>query len=179
MRATQGSGTATVLFTDIVGSTELLSRLGDLRYDEVRRDHFALLRQALAEAHGDEVKTMGDGMMAVFTSAVDALSCAVAMQQGVHRQRGDETQLLEIRVGLALGEVTFEADDVHGTAVVEAARLVAQAYGGQILTTGLLRAVAGTRAPARFIDLGPLELKGLPEPVPTCEVVWAPRTGPS
>ncbi|MGH9011879.1 MAG: ATP-binding protein, partial [Acidimicrobiia bacterium] len=179
MRAAPGSGTATVLFTDLVGSTELLSRLGDLRYDEVRRDHFAVLRQAVADVHGDEVKTMGDGIMAVFASAVDAVACAVAMQQGVDRHRRDEAELLEIRVGLALGEVTFEAGDVHGTAVVEAARLVGRARGGQILTTGLLRAVVGTRSPAAFVDLGALELKGLPEPVPTYEVVWERIGGPS
>jgi len=179
MRAAQGSGTASVLFTDLVGSTELLARLGDLRYDEVRRDHFAVLRQAVVKAHGDEVKTTGDGMIVVFASAVDALSCAVAMQQGVDHHRRDDAPPLKIRVGLALGEVTFEAGDVHGTAVVEAARLVARAGGGQILVTGLLRAVVGTRSPARFIDLGPLELKGLPEPVPSYEVVWERSTGPS
>lgn len=172
MRAADGSGTATVLFTDVVASTELLSRLGDLRYDEVRRDHFVVLRQAVAAAHGDEVKTMGDGIMVVFASAVDALACAVAMQQGVERRRRDGVGPMDLRVGLAVGEVTFEAGDVHGTAVVEAARLAARASGGQILTTALLRALVGTRAPARFVDLGPLELKGLPEPVPACEVVW-------
>ncbi|MGH9039382.1 MAG: ATP-binding protein, partial [Acidimicrobiia bacterium] len=175
MRATQGSGTATVLFTDIVGSTEVLARLGDLRYDEVRRDHFAVLRHAVSEAGGDEVKTMGDGMIAVFGSGVDALTCAVAMQQGVYRQRQNESELLEIRVGLSLGEVTFEDGDIHGTAVVEAARLVARAGPSEILATGLLRAVVGTRSPAGFIDRGALELKGLPEPVPTYEVVWAPK----
>ncbi len=138
-----------------------------------------MLRQAVVEASGDEVKTTGDSMVAVFASGVDALSCAVAMQQGVHRHRREDAPLLEIRVGLSLGEVTFEAGDVFGTAVVEAARLVARAAGGQILATGLLRAVVGTRAPARFVELGSLELKGLPEPVPTYEVVWERSPSPT
>jgi class 3 adenylate cyclase len=178
VRPARNSGTATVLFTDLVGSTELMARLGDVRYDEVRRDYFARLRQAITAAGGDEVKSTGDGIMAAFTSAVDALSCAVAMQQAVSRQDERTGVPMEIRVGLSLGEVTFEPDDVYGTAVVEAARLVAMAYGGQILATSLLRAVVGTRSPARFLDLGSLELKGLPEPVPACEVLWERRSGP-
>ena len=65
----------TLLFTDLVASTELLARLGDDAAEEVRRSHFALLRQAIAETGGDEVKSLGDGLMVVFGSAVDALRC--------------------------------------------------------------------------------------------------------
>jgi class 3 adenylate cyclase len=178
VRPGDGSGTATVLFTDVVGSTELLSHLGDLRYDEIRRRHFTALRQAIAAADGDEIKTMGDGVMAVFQSAVQAVGCAVAMQQDIDGQLADEAGPIEIRIGLAIGEVTFEAGDVHGTAVVEAARLVGCARGGQILATALVRAMVGSRSPARFVDVGALELKGLPEPVPACDVLWERKAGP-
>ena len=74
-----------ILFTDIVGSTELSQRLSPEAADEVRRAHFAVLRQAVAEAGGTEVKNLGDGLMVVFASASAALACAVAMQQGVEQ----------------------------------------------------------------------------------------------
>ena len=76
---------ATILFTDVVGSTELSQRLSPEAADEVRREHFSILRQAIAEAGGTEVKNLGDGLMVVFASASAALACAVAMQQGVER----------------------------------------------------------------------------------------------
>ena len=121
---------------------------------------------------------MGDGVMAVFASAVDALTCAVAMQQGVDRQRRDEVGLLEIRVGLALGEVTFEDGDVHGTPVVEAARLVARATGGQILATGLVKAVVGTLSPAPFLDLGAARPRGVTRAHPHLRGGVGPAHGP-
>ncbi len=82
-----------------------------------------------------------------------------------------------MKVGLALGEVALEDGDVFGTPVVEAARLVAAARPGQILSTVLVRAVAGTRAGVTFDDAGSLDLKGLPDPVPVCEVRWEPQPG--
>ena len=168
------SGVACVLFTDLVGSTELMSRLGDAGFDAVRAEHFDCLRQALVAASGAEVKTTGDGILATFTSAVDALAGAVAAQQATARQTRTAEVALSIRVGVALGEVVWEGGDVFGTPVVEAARLVAAARPGQILCTALVRAVAGTRAPAIITDAGSLELKGLPDPVAVCEVAWEP-----
>lgn len=171
------SGTATVLFTDLVGSTDLLARLGEEAVDEVRRDHFALLRVALARSGGEEVKTLGDGILAVFGSASDAVACAVAMQQGVDRPARLSPARLAIRVGVALGDVSFEDGDVFGTPVVEAARLVTTAQPGQILATAVVRAAAG-RSAATFVDRGALPLKGLPEPVAAYEVAWAPLPAP-
>ena len=75
----------TVLFTDLVGSTELSSSLAPDAADELRRAHFAALREAIATTGGTEVKNLGDGLMVVFTSASAALGCGVAMQQGVER----------------------------------------------------------------------------------------------
>ena len=169
----RSAGTATVLFTDLVGSTELLSRIGEEAFDHLRRSHFTQLRGAIQRAGGEVVKTMGDGLLVVFTSAVDAVGCAVSMQQTVDRQARKGAPL-SMRVGLAIGDVSFEEGDVFGVPAVEAARLVAAARGGQILATALVRAVAGGRANARFAEMGCLELKGLPEPVATCEVTWEP-----
>jgi class 3 adenylate cyclase len=170
------SGLVAVLFTDLVGSTELMSTLGDRAFDDLRRTHFAALARVVAAHGGEEVKNTGDGIMAVFPSAADAVEGAVAMQQATARQR--TTSPIAIRVGVAVGDATLEGGDVFGTPVVEAARLVAAARPGQILATAVARALAGGRSDADFADLGPVELKGLPEPVPICEVVWQP-TGPA
>jgi class 3 adenylate cyclase/DNA-binding SARP family transcriptional activator len=167
-------GMLCVMFTDLAGSTELMTRLGDAAFDGVRAEHFANLRQAIAEAAGVVVKSTGDGLLATFTSAVDALAGAVAIQQATGRHGQAVGTPLAVRVGLALGEVSVEDGDVFGTPVVEAARLAAAARPGQILATSLVRAVAGSRAGVPFTDLGSLDLKGLPEPVSTCEVGWQP-----
>jgi len=176
-------GMLCVMFTDLVGSTELMTRLGDAAFDRVRGEHFAALREAIVDAGGVVVKNTGDGVLATFTSAVDALTAAVAIQQATDRHSRSLGTPLAVRVGLALGEVSVEDGDVFGTPVVEAARLVAAARTGQILATALVRAVAGSRAGVPFTDLGPLELKGLAEPVSTCEVGWEPpapaAVGPS
>jgi class 3 adenylate cyclase/tetratricopeptide (TPR) repeat protein len=163
-----------VLFTDLVGSTDLMTQVGEPAFDKLRRAHFAALRAAIARTGGDEIKTTGDGVMVVFGSAAEAVDCAVAMQQAVDRQARTSTAPLAMRVGVALGDVTFEDDDVFGTPVVEAARLVAAARNGQILATSVVQVVAGGRTAAFFVDLGRLELKGLPQSIPVCEVGWEP-----
>jgi class 3 adenylate cyclase/tetratricopeptide (TPR) repeat protein len=170
--------TAAILFTDLVESTALASSLGDAAYDELRRAHFAALRRAIDEAGGEEVKSLGDGVLAIFGSAADGLDCAVAIQQATDLQARTGAPVA-VRVGLSLGDVSFEDADVYGTPVVEAARLVSVARGGQILATAVVQAVAGGRCTAPFIDLGLLELKGLAEPVATCEVAWKPVPTPS
>jgi class 3 adenylate cyclase/tetratricopeptide (TPR) repeat protein len=166
------TGTATVLFTDLAGSTELMGRLGQSTFDDVRRAHFAALRKAIQRNNGEEMKTLGDGILAVFGSAADAAECAVAMQQAAQRQSAVVQGSLAIRVGIGLGDVRFEEGDVFGTPVVEAARLVEAARPGQILATAIVQVVAGGRAGVRFDDIGPLQLKGLPDLVPACEVRW-------
>jgi hypothetical protein len=149
-----------------------MSRLGAEAFDQLRLAHFAALRQALDRHGGEEVKNTGDGLMATFGSVVDAVRGAVAMQQATDRQARTGRAPIAIRVGVSIGEVTFEDGDVFGAPVVEAARLVAAAGPGKILTTSIARALAGGRADAEFGDLGPMELKGLPDPVPVCEVLW-------
>src|SRR4029079_16864989 len=114
-----------ILFTDVVGSTELSQRVSPEAADEVRRGHFSILRQAIAESCGAEVKNLGDGIMVVFASASAALSCAVGMQQGVERDNRGREHSVGLRVGLSVGEVTHEDDDYFGDAVVEASRLCA------------------------------------------------------
>ena len=95
-----------VLFTDVVSSTELSQKFSPEESDEVRRGHFSILRQALAEAGGTEVKNLGDGLMAVFDSGSAALACGVAMQQGVELDNRGREHAIGLRVGLSQGEVT-------------------------------------------------------------------------
>ena len=166
-----------ILFTDIMGSTELSQRLSQDAADDVRRDHFSILRQAITEAGGTEVKNLGDGIMVVFGSASAAMGCAVAMQQGVEldNRRRDET--VGLRVGLSGGEVSREGDDYFGDPVVEAARLCARCESGQVLASEWLRLTAGRRSRHECRPLGEMALKGLPDPVETVEVLWEPLGG--
>jgi class 3 adenylate cyclase/tetratricopeptide (TPR) repeat protein len=167
--------TVTALFTDLVGSTELTSRLGPEEADALRLTHFGLLRGAIEAAGGTEVKNLGDGLMVAFTSLSRALACAVAMQQAIERHNHrDESAPLSVRIGMSTGEATEEDGDYFGDPVIEAARLCARAAGGQILATEMVKAMAGRHATQEFISVGDLELKGLPDPVPSVEVVWEP-----
>ncbi len=167
-----------ILFTDIVGSTELSQRLSADMADEVRRGHFSILRQAITESGGTEVKNLGDGLMVVFTSASAALACAVGMQQGVERENREGAEAVGLRIGLSVGEASHENGDYFGDPVVEAARLCSCCDPGQILATDLVRAMAGRRGHHECRSIGELTLKGLSDPIETVEVVWEPLGGP-
>ncbi len=162
----------TLLFTDLVGSTDLYQRLGDEAAELLRRRHFRALRDAVASLGGLEVKNLGDGLMVVFESPADAVACAVAMQQAVDRQGSDDG--LAVRVGLHVGEPIRDEDDYFGTPVAIAKRLCDVADGGQIFASELVRALVGPRGTFEFRALGPLELKGVAEPVVAAEVLWEP-----
>ena len=146
--------------------------------DQVRQDHFSLLRQALAANEGTEVKNLGDGLMAVFASPSGAVACAVAMQQAVEQDNRRSAEHLGLRVAMSCGEATVEDDDYFGDPVVEAARICALCEGGQILVTETVKTLAGRRCPHPFAVLGERELKGLPDPVSVCEVGWEPSPRP-
>lgn len=166
-------GTVTLLFTDLVGSTELLQRLGDDDGERVRRILFRLLREAVDAQRGREVKNLGDGLMVAFPSARDAIRCATTMQRAVHRHNQREgSTVLSVRVGVEVGEPVRQEDDYFGTPVVVAKRLCDAARGGQILVSDLVRRLVGTRGDFSFRDAGPVELKGLREPVAAWVVEW-------
>jgi class 3 adenylate cyclase len=167
----------TLLFTDLVGSTELMSSLPADVAEEARRAHFGLLRGAVDASGGTEVKNLGDGVMVAFSSTTRAIGCAVAMQQAVARHNTRSDVQLSIRIGMSSGEVTQEDSDYFGDPVVEAARLCAAADGGQILAADVVRAMAGRHAPVEMVPIGELELKGLPNPVGVVEVQWAAPPG--
>jgi predicted ATPase/class 3 adenylate cyclase len=166
-----GTGTVTLLFTDLVGSTELLVALGEDRFDSVRDEHDALVVGAIAAHHGEAVKHTGDGYMAVFPRAADAVAAGAEIQLLVTKRNEGSEVALGVRIGISAGDVTERAGDYHGVAVVEAARLCAAATGGQILASETVRSLVGSRGGHDFVALGEVDLKGLP-PLATVAVRW-------
>ena len=161
-------GLVIILFTDVVGSTELVSHSGDEEAQRVLAAHHTLLTEAVAAHGGHEVKWLGDGLMVSFPSAADAVRCAIAIQQASRRPiRG---QRLAIRIGLSAGEAFREATDYFGTPVIVARRLCERAEAGQILCTPVVPELLAGRAGFSFVDLGKVELKGVLEPVGACKV---------
>jgi class 3 adenylate cyclase/tetratricopeptide (TPR) repeat protein len=163
-----------ILVTDLVDSTGIRARVGEERADELQRIHDAILRDTVIASHGEVVKGTGDGVMACFHSTTDALGAAVGMQQQfeTYSARADAIAPIAIRVGMSVGDVVHQDGDIFGTAVIEAARLESAAETGQILCSELVRTLARGRGGFDFELVGLLELKGLPEPVAACEVLW-------
>jgi len=163
---------ATILFTDLVGSTTLFDRRGDEAADAVRREHFAALRRAIAEHGGREVKSTGDGLMVTFSSAVAAVRCAVDMQR-VTATAGP----LELSVGLDAGEPLPEGEDLYGTPVIVASRLCDAAAAGEILASEVVCRIAGPRVAELIQPAGALRLRGISERVAASHVRWRERAG--
>lgn len=146
---------ATVMFTDLVGSTKLAAALGDRRWRELMDQHHAVVRRELERHRGREVKTMGDGFLATFDGPARAIRCALALVEGV-RALG-----MEMRVGLHTGEVDQLPDDIGGLAVAIAARVGALAGSGEVLASSTVKdLVAGSGI--RFVEHGMHALKGVP-----------------
>jgi class 3 adenylate cyclase/tetratricopeptide (TPR) repeat protein len=163
--------------TDLVGSTAMADRVGPAAAEELRAEHFGVLRGALERTGGREVKNLGDGLMVVFASAAQALACAAQMQQALQARNRRADEPLEVRIGVSLGDTTVEEGDHFGEPVVQAARLCARAEGGQILLSDLVRQIGGARDGHDFRSLGELQLKGLSEPVQAFELQWEPAAG--
>lgn len=146
---------ATVLFTDIVGSTQRAAELGDAAWSELLARHHAVVRGLLARHRGDEIDTAGDGFFASFDGPGRAIACASAIRDEL-RELG-----LEIRAGLHTGEFDRLDGKLRGIAVSIGARVAAEAMPGEVLVTGTVRdLVAGSEH--AFDDRGEHELKGVP-----------------
>lgn len=166
--------TATILVTDLVGSTELRAALGEDRAEKVRRLHDRALIEVAERAGGIVVKGLGDGLLVQFAGAAEAVGAAVAMQQAVDTLGRREALELFIRVGLSAGDVTVEDGDCFGTPVVEASRLCAAAGSGEIYAAEVVTVLARGRGHHAMEPVGDLDLKGLPDPVAVQCIRWEP-----
>ena len=169
--------TATILVADLAGSARIRARLGDEDADALHREHDRRLRDVLATHGGAGVQALGDGLLATFDAAGAAVTCAVEMQRAIDRQARRGPVALELRIGIAAGDVAWEGGDPFGTPVIEAQRLCAAAAAGTILVADAVRLLAGPGTDAGFEDAGELALRGLVQPVRAWAVRWtAERT---
>ncbi len=155
--------TLTFLFTDIEGSTRMLSRLGATAYAAVLEDHHGLVRSELRNHDGREVSTQGDGFFAVFTSPGACVAATIAMQRSLDAHRWSAGERVRVRMGLHAGEASQTATGLVGLDVHRAARVAAVAHGGQILLSETAAALVADSLPgdASLRDLGLHRLKDL------------------
>ncbi len=157
-------GPLTILFTDVEGSTDLRTQLGDAAAHRILRSHEDVVRSCVAEHDGREIKALGDGFMIAFVSARKAVACSVAIQQRLQeRNRSVVGEEVLVRIGINTGEVVVEGDDLYGQAVNAAARIAARAKGGEILVSEFVRHLIGSGPEYSFHDRGRLRLKGFPD----------------
>lgn len=154
----------TLLMTDIVGSTETASRIGDSAWRQRLRDHNRIVRTELERYRGVEVKTTGDGFLATFASALGAVRSAAAIRRAT-RALG-----VEVRIGVHTGEVEVLQDDVGGVAVHAAARIMAIGGASEVVVSATTRGLIEGSGIA-LESLGPRELRGLEQPVEVFRLV--------
>src|SRR5258707_2505316 len=147
---------ATILFVDIVRSTEKVARLGDSRWTLVMNHYYAAVRRELKTLDGKEVVTTGDGLLATFKAPAAAVRCATAIREAVR------TLGLEIRVGLHVGEYKVSGPDVSGLAFHIGARVAAKARAGEVLVSSVVKDLM-SQSEIRFKDRGVHQLKGVPK----------------
>jgi class 3 adenylate cyclase len=166
------SGFRAIMFTDLKDSTLMTTVFGDSRALHLLHIHNALIRNALREYRGTEVKHTGDGIMASFNKVENAVSCAIAVQKAFadHNERTPEEEL-HIRIGLGAGEPVEEDGDLFGSAVQLAARICAHTEPDHILVAQIVR----DEYPAHqdiFVDLGAMTPKGFDSPIRLHEIEW-------
>jgi class 3 adenylate cyclase len=147
---------ATILFVDIVRSTEKAAKLGDARWTKVMNYYYAIVRKELKALRGKEIVTTGDGLLATFGKPAAGINCATAIREGVR------TLGLEIRLGLHAGEYEVSGKEVVGLAIHIGARVAAKARAGEILVSSAVRDLM-LQSDIRFGDRGSHQLKGVPK----------------
>jgi class 3 adenylate cyclase len=164
-------GTVTIMFSDIEGSTQLTERLGDKAWMEVLREHNVIVRKQVKSHGGFEVKSEGDGFMVAFQSARKALECAVAIERTLATRNQTAAEPVLVRMGLHAGEVIKEGEDFFGRNVIMAARVASQAQGGEVLASGVLKALV-EGSDVVWGEARALELKGFSGTHEIWPVAW-------
>lgn len=161
-----------VMFTDIVGSTAMTHEKGNLGAQEVVRAHNKVVREALSKFRGHEIKHTGDGIMASFEDVTDSLNSTAHMQRliQIHNQNQSDVPL-KVKIGIAMGSVVVEENDLYGVTVQMAARIVDKGSEGMILVSdtvyGMLKG-----GKLQFIKRGPYLMKGIDGPASLYELIW-------
>jgi pilus assembly protein CpaF len=160
----QTEGTVTIMFTDVEGSTSLLSARGFTESHEIMKAYEQIIDERVGEHAGRRIKNLGDGYMVSFGSSRHGVECALDIQKAIadysklNPQRG-----IKIRIGINTGEVVEEAGDIFGAAVNVAARVAGKAKGGEILVSDVVRQLVGPVAEIKFEYRGHYKLKGFPD----------------
>ena len=167
----QSSPFRAILFTDLEGSTALLNQVGESTFMELLGEHDALIRRALLNSNGREVKHTGDGILASFDEIADALSCSLEIQKGF-RSRADagHPHPMRVRVGMAAGEPVDHNDDIFGSVVNLASRICDAADAGQTLVSDVVHDV-GSQGGFQFETAERLTLKGFSDPTPVFRLI--------
>ena len=181
----QTEGTVTIMFTDVEGSTRLLSTRGFTESHEIMRAYETIIDEKVSEHAGRRIKGLGDGFMISFGSVRHGVECALDIQRSIAAySKQNPERKVRVRIGLNTGEVVEEAGDIFGAAVNVAARVAGKARGGEILVSDVVRQLVGPVSEMTFEYRGRYKLKGFPDrwrlhEVTPGEVKEAPRTLPS
>ncbi len=163
-RAIDDSAFRAIMFTDIVGSTEMTTRLGDAMSVELLRAHDAIIRRSLEEHDGSEVKHLGDGIMASFDNVPASVACAIRIQDGFADYNAGSDTPIHVRIGVHAGEPVEESNDLFGSSVQMTARICDIAKAGAVLVSGDVRD-ACAEADLSFEPVGLQSLKGFDNPI--------------
>jgi class 3 adenylate cyclase len=165
-----GGAFRAIMFTDIVDSTGMTARLGTLRAVEMVRAHDGIVRRALAEFGGREVKHTGDGIMAAFDDVAAAAACACAIQKAFTEFNHGSREPLKVRIGIDAGEPVEDNHDLFGATVQIAARLCHDAAPETIVVSDTVRGALADSL--RLSAIGPRQLKGFAAPIRLHELAW-------
>ena len=168
----QQSGPVTVLFTDIAGSTAMTQALGDAGAQKVVRAHNRVVRDALTDHGGKEIKHTGDGIMASFPKITDSVAASIQMQRQtmVHNEQNPDLPL-HLKIGLNAGEPIAEDNDLFGSTVQMSARIVDKAQADEIFVSEIIKGMCEGKG-YKFVNRGGYEMKGFSEPPTLYEVTW-------
>jgi class 3 adenylate cyclase len=168
------TGLRAIMFTDLVGSTQISSREGDASALELLEHHDRIVREALSSYSGREVKHTGDGIFASFSHVSAAVGCALEIQSGFGEPKKVDTNEGRLRIGISAGEPVSQHEDLFGAVANLASRICGHASAGQILVSNAVRELLVGK-PVSFVDRGPIALKGFDDPVRLFEVPLSQR----